>query len=56
MSYRTIQKLLLPEKAEQNYGLYYGGTEGVELVEGESRSLYVPLGEKADLFTYFNGF
>lgn len=56
MKYRTVQTLMLPECEEENYGLYYQGTEGVRLISGENKSLYVPENGNAELFTYFNGF
>lgn len=56
MKYRTIQTLMLPDSEEENYGLYYQGTKGVRLQNGEKKSLYVPEKGKADFFTYFNGF
>ena len=31
MKYKTIQTLMLPDSEEENYGLYYQGTEGVRL-------------------------
>ena len=56
MKYRTVQTMMLPDCAEENYGLYYQGTEGIQVQRGEKKSLSVPENEKADLFTYFNGF
>lgn len=56
MNYRTVQTLMLPDCEEENYGLYYQGTEGVRLISGENKSLYVPENGNAELFTYFNGF
>ena len=34
MKYKTIQTLMLPDSEEENYGLYYQGTEGVRLLGG----------------------
>lgn len=56
MKYRTVQTMMLPDCAEENYGLYYQGTGGIQVQQGEKKSLSVPENEKADLFTYFNGF
>ena len=56
MKYKTIQTLMLPDSEEENYGLYYQGTEGVRLIGGEEKSLYIPENGNVELFTYFNGF
>ena len=29
MKYRTVQTMMLPDCAEENYGLYYQGTGGI---------------------------
>ena len=54
MKYKTIQTLMLPDSEEENYGLYYQGTEGVRLIGGEEKSLYIPENGNVELFTYFN--
>lgn len=55
MKYRTVQTMMLPDCAEENYGLYYQGTGGIQVQQGEK--IIIRTGnEKADLFTYFNGF
>ena len=56
MKYKTVQTMMLPDSTEENHGLYYQGTEGVHVINEEKKSLYIPENEKAELFTYFNGF
>ncbi len=35
MKYRTVQTMMLPDCAEENYGLYYQGTGGIQVQQGE---------------------
>ena len=56
MKYKTVQTMMLPDSTEENHGLYYQGTEGVHVINEGKKSLYIPENEKAELFTYFNGF
>lgn len=56
MSYRTIQKMMLPDREEENYGLYYQGTARLQFTEDKKKTLYIPENETVEFFTYFNGF
>lgn len=55
MSYKTIQRLLLPESPDKNYDLFYQKTGGITMPEGES-CISIPAGSKVSFLTYFNGF
>ena len=37
MKYRTVQTMMLPDCAEENYGLYYQGTGGIQVQQGEKK-------------------
>lgn len=52
MKYRTVQTMMLPDCAEENYGLYYQGTGGIQVQQGEKKSLSVPERESRSVYVF----